>query len=189
MPIGVVSDNEFESELEYAKRSPLPDLRPAQIINTERGGRKDGDTNVPEVLRKVIGEESAINGNASARLLADMFSVSPSSVSAYATGSTSTSSYHKKNRELTEHINSAKRRVAERARGRLNQAIKNITEEKLSEASLKDLALVAKSMSGVIKDMEPSSESVTQNYNGPSIVMYNPGFRKEDSFDSIEVPE
>lgn len=190
MPIGVVSDDDFNIELDRQDKSPVPELKRAQIIDVNRGGRKEGDNNVPEVMRKVIGEESTVNGRSSALQLAKMFDVSPSSVSAYNNGANSTSSYRKKNERLTDHLNKAKLRIASKARKALNNTLDNITEDKLQNANLKDLALVAKSMSGVIKDMSPDdTKNGNVNVNGPSIIMYNPGFTKEDSFETIDLSE
>lgn len=191
MAIGVVSSEDFDSELDRAEKSPVPELKRSQIIDLPKGGRASGDNNVPQAIREIISETSVEENRASALAFAKMFDVSPSSVSAYSNGSTSTASYNKQNKQLADKLTKAKLRVANRARHRLNLAIENITEDKLSEANLKDLALVAKSMSGVIKDMEPSvtERNGDVNFNGPSIVMYNPGFAKESNFDTIDVQE
>jgi hypothetical protein len=189
MPIGVVSDDDFNIELERGDKSPTPKLRPAQIIDRGRG-RNEGDNNVPSVIQDIIIDEKVQNGRASALAFAKMFDVSDSSVSAYSNGAKSTASYNSPDKQLSSKLKEAKFRVANKARKKLNLALDNITEDKLSEANLKDLALVAKSMSGVIKDMEPpANPSGDMNFNGPSIVMYNPGFAKESAFETIEVNE
>lgn len=189
MPIGLVNDSEFEAELNRGTPAPIqPNENAAIIIDNRRPGRKDGDMNVPEVLRKVIGETGAIDGHNAARQLASMFSVSPSSVSAYTNGSHSTSSYHTQEKDLNNHLRNAKQKVANRARAKLNKAFNHITEDKMKDAKLTDLAVFAKSMSGIIKDMEPDKpDQAGINVNGPSIIMYNPGFAKEESFDVIDV--
>jgi hypothetical protein len=197
MPIGVVSDDEFELEIENGNRSPVPSNKPAQIppvsdpliIDINRGGRSPGDQNVPEVLREIIGTTAAEDGRAAALQFAKMVGVSDSSVSAYSNGATSTATYNNPNKKLSDKLKASKMRVAVKARNKLNLAIEHITEEKLENANLKDLALVAKSMSGVIKDMEPSVDNGHGglNLNGPSIVMYNPGFAKESSFETVDV--
>lgn len=189
MAIGVTSDEDFLKELDRGTKSPVPELRPAQVIDVNRGGRSEGDVNVPDAIRTIIGEESVTNGRQSALAFAKMFDVSESSVSAYSNGAHSTASYNQPQKKLSNSLKEAKLRVANRARKKLNLAIENITEDKLMEANLKDLALVAKSMSGVIKDMDPATpnDNGNMNFNGPSIVMYNPGFRKESEFDSVEV--
>ena len=190
MAIGVVSDSDFELELDKSDKSPTPELRPAQVIDSPIPGRKDGDLNVPDSLRKVIGEESHINGRASAVEFARGFGVSESSVSAYNSGKTSTSA-SKQNSELAEYLKEARLKFTKKAGRRLNKALNAITDDKLTDLKATDLAIVAKTMSGIIKDMEPSApeKSGDTNFNGPSIVLYNPGFTKEDRFESLEVNE
>lgn len=189
MAIGIVSSDDFNSELERGEKSPLPKLRPAQVLDINRGGRSEGDNNVPDSLRKVIGEEAVVNGRQSALAFAKMFGVSDSSVSAYTDGKTSTSS-PTRNQKLSEHLRTSKLNIARKASKKLNAALLNITEEKLADCKATDLALVAKSMSGIIKDMEPSEPHKNEaTFNGPSIVLYNPGFSKENRFESIETNE
>ncbi len=191
MPIGIVSDEEFNVEVERLERSPVPELKPAQVIDIPRPGRNEGDNNVPDSLRALIADDKVQNGRRSATQFAKMFDVSPSSVSAYSNGATSTASYDKANPRLASALRQSKDRITKKASKILNKTFENITEDKLMEADLKDLALVAKTMSGIIKDMEPASErkDAGVNINGPSIVMYNPGFAKESSFETVQAPE
>jgi len=195
MAIGIVSDDDFERELDHAEASPTPDLRPAQspldseVRDLLKPGRKKGDTNVPEELRKILGEESVIHGRKSALELASKLGVSNSSVSAYANGANSTTTYHKKDKELLTHLNSAKLRLANKARHKLSKTLEFMTEGKMEGAKLYELAGIARAMAGVIKDMTPTpAESNSSiNVNGPSIIMYNPGFQSEDKFDTIDM--
>jgi len=191
MPIGIVSDEEFNTEVERLERSPVPELKPAQVIDIPRPGRSEGDNNVPDSLRALIADDKVQNGRRSATQFAKMFDVSPSSVSAYSNGATSTSTYDKPNKELASALRQSKDRITKKATKILNKTFENITEDKLMDAKLTDLALVAKTMSGIIKDMEPASErkDTGVNINGPSIVMYNPGFAKESSFETVEALE
>lgn len=190
MAIGIVSDNDFLNEVDRGERSPVPELKPAQILDIPRPGRSEGDINVPDSIQKLIIDEKISNGRASALGFAKMMGVSPSSVSAYSNGATSTSTYNNPKNKLSAALKESKNRIAQRASKKLNLALAHITEDKLADAKLAELALVAKSMSGIIKDMEPSSErSGNVEFNGPSIVMYNPGFAKEDSFDTVNLEE
>lgn len=190
MSIGIVSSDEFEAELDRADRSPVPELRPAQVIDINRGGRSEGDNNVPDSLRKIIGEEAVINGRSSARAFAKGFGISDSSVSAYTDSKTSTAAVNK-NTKLVDHLNGAKLRVALKAKKKLHAALDNITDNKLEDLKAVDLAQVAKAMSGIIKDMTPEekSDSGNQTFNGPSIVLFNPGFNKESNFETVESQE
>jgi len=183
MPMGIVSDKEFESALNDATPSPSP--VPVKIIDMEKG-RGKGNVEVPPALREIIGEESAINGRASALEIANQFGVSPSSVSAYANGSTSTASYDTQPGLIK--LNDAKLRVAKKARNRLVMALNSLTQEKIDGAKAKDIAGVAKDMAVVIKSMEPEGPKNNGN-GGPTFIFYSPNIRKEEHFDVVHVKE
>ena len=135
--MGIVSDSDFNSELDKLNPTQPNGGVSAEIKKIERG-RGNGNNAVPDSLRKVIGEESAINGRASALELAKQFDISPSSVSAYDVGAKSTASYDE--RPNQSNINKARERIATRARGKLTQALVNLTKEKLVGAKARDLA-------------------------------------------------
>ncbi len=178
MPLGVLSDEQFESELNSHNKVSVT------IIEQHKGR---GNTNaVPESLRKVIAEE-ALNGTRADKL-EEIFDVSPSSISAYKQGATSTSSYNQPDKELKNHTNNIKDIITGKARSKLLKALDSITDEKLQNAPLKVLSSVAKDMSGVVKDMEPDVIESKQD-NGPSYVIYAPQFRDERSFEVIRVKE
>lgn len=178
MAMGIVDDSDFESE--------VGKLNPSALIKDLEKGRGDGNKNVPESLRKIIGEESAINGRASGLELANSFGIKPSSVSAYNQGAHSTASYE--NRPDLTHINNAKLRVAKRARIKLILALNSLTKDKIESAKAKDIAGVAKDMSAVIKNMEPETPR-SSNPNGPTFIFYSPQFRPEQVFDVVHVKE
>jgi hypothetical protein len=192
MPIGIVSDSSFEAELNKLNKDRKSDpARSGQISIIPSKGRKEGDVNVPESLRKIIGETHLTDGREEAIRLAAEFGISESSVSAYAKGATSTTSYNKPNTALLGHINKSRERAIKRASKTLNVALGSITQEKLDYADAKDLAGIAKDMSVIIKNLEPPVESNPSSVtnNGPQFVIYAPQFRKEESFDVISVNE
>ena len=184
-PMGIVSDSEFESE--YNNSGPtipiITEVVPS-IIEMEKPGRKEGDVGVPESLQKIIGETSVIDGRHAALDLAKQFDISPSSVSAYNKGATSTASYNEPKSDLKNHINQAKERISKKARIRLVRALDALTEEKINDSKAVDIASVAKSMSAVIKDMEPESTTDTI-VNRPQFIFYAPGFKSESAYDAI----
>jgi hypothetical protein len=72
----------------------------------------------------------------------------------------------------------------------MKSAMEAITDEKLTYADPKDLAGIAKDMSVIIKNLEPKETNEGNNtVNGPQFVIYAPQFKKESSFDVIEVKE
>lgn len=194
MPMGIVSDKDFDIERSKLVKD-APDTEksssntvPSGVIVDVTRGRPNGAVEVPNGLRKLIGEESAINGRASALELAQSLGISPSSVSAYTNGATSTASYDETPNRA--HINAAKQRVANRARSRLMSALRNITPEKLEAANVRDLSGVARDMSAVIKNMEPEhTQSPSGEKGGPTFIFYSPQFRKEEHYDVIKAPD
>lgn len=186
MPLGIVSDDDFKSELNNSSLTQKPPSL-ATIIDMNRG-RGEGKTEVPEALRKIIGETSAIDGRQEALALAKSFGISPSSVSAYGQGATSTSSINTPDNELKNHIGKAKERISKKARAKLFLALKHITVDKLSEAKPEVLASVARNMSAIVKDMEPDTVDGTEK-QVPQFVVFAPQFRDERTFESITVKE
>ena len=185
MSMGIVDNEDFEKELGRLSEKPIKN--PAQIIDINRG-RGNGNNEVPESLRKVIGEESIESGRASALGLARAFGISDSSVSAYSNGSTSTSSYNNPDKSLKNHVQNAKRRIARSAREKLTLALSHITTEKLVDVKARELAGIAKDMSAVVRNMEP--ETIQEGANsGPKFIIYAPQFRSESSFDVVNVIE
>jgi predicted transcriptional regulator len=183
MPMGIVSDKQFEEALKDGTPSPNPPS--VQIIDVEKG-RGKGNVEVPDGLRKIIGEESAINGRASALEIANSFGISPSSVSAYANGSNSTATYD--TQPGLNQINDAKLRVAKKARNRLVMALNSLTKEKIEGAKAKDIAGVAKDMAVVIKNMEPEGPKNNGN-SGPTFIFYSPQMRSEKVFEVVATKE
>lgn len=178
MPMGVLNDDDFENEINSFTKFN------STVIDIVKG--RNGVHEVPESLRKIIAEE-AIQGT-SAKELEQIFDVSQSSISAYKKGATSTATYNKPETELKSHTNQIKDLITGKAKSKLLSALEHITEDKLKDAPLGVLANVAKSMSGVVKDLEPEEVKEKEN-NGPSYVIYAPQFRDERSFDVIHVKE
>lgn len=192
MPIGIVSDEDFMREMSaYEKKEPVSPVVTPEIVEMERPGRSTGDVNVPDALRQIIGEEAVINGRQSALGLAGMFGISPSSVSAYAKGATSTASYDSPKPAIISHINKSRARASKKAARVLDSALGAITQEKLDYTDAKELAGIAKDMSVIIKNLEPPSDPSSDNpqSNQPQFVIFAPQFRDERSFDHITVQE
>lgn len=180
MPLGIVSDEELETELKRSEPKSKADMIPS-VIPMPTPGRNQGDNNIPDSLRKIIGETANIDGRQSALELASTFGISPSSVSAYTNGSTSTASMDK--RPNLPHINGAKEVIARQARNKLRDALKHITPEKLEGSKAVDLASVARSMSAIVKEMEPEQEE--EKKDGPAFVIYSPQFKQENHYEII----
>lgn len=150
-------------------------------INRGRGAQR---VEVPESLRALISEE-AIKGT-SPEVLSREFGVSKSSISAYKNDATSTASYNSPDKNLKDANELVREDVTSQARTKLLLALKHVTEEKMQDAKLTEIASVANSMSGIIKNMEPQG-ATTQN--NTQIIVYKPRQREEDEFEIITVNE
>lgn len=211
MGLGVVSDLDFASELanvrkvdgscasadapslEGVSEEPLvpeivrDDIRVVER-STERKGRKAGDVNVPESLRKLIASEHIEQGREAAVELAKSFGVSSSSVSAYAKGATSTASYKSPSLDLQKFIASRKAKLTKKALRVLQNSLDEITPDKLSGLKARELASVAKDMSAITKNMEPENSAENAS-SKPQFVVYAPQIRDERSYDTIVVSD
>ncbi len=224
MPLGIISESEFESELRNSnanitipiindssninfiptndssnpRASKIQEINPSDIIQqspkpevisgSEARGRGTSNTQVPHALRKVIGETSVINGRRDALELAELFDVSPSSVSAYNKGAHSTSTINEPNADTLSHLNNAKMKVSIRARKKLNLALTHITGDKLEEAKVGEIASVARAMAGIIKDMEPDNNNEKNKSNIPFVV-FAPVIVNEASYEVVHAKD
>lgn len=184
MSMGIVNDEDFDCEI-----NKLSKQQSAEIISMPEKGRGDGNKAVPESLKKIIGETNELDGRQEALSIARMFDISDSSVSAYANGATSTTTYNEPNTDLKNHIDTTKERIKSKARSRLFNALKHITEDKLKDAKVRDVSGVARDMAAIIRDMEPEKGSNDNGRQAPQFVFYAPQFRDERSFDVIHVKE
>ena len=196
MGMGIVSEKDFTKE--FLPDIPLTPIKKESefsepvskpegiIVDVNPRGRGENSTEVPNSLRNLIGDESQTNGRQSAIELAQSFGISASSVSAYNAGATSTSTYN--DRPNIGAIRKARERIAKRARGKLFLALSKITEDKLDEANVKDLSMIAKDMSTIIRNVEPVETESNKDKNvnnGPTFVFYAPQIRKENTFEEV----
>jgi len=189
MAMGIVSEEDFLKEIDSLSPKRKDEKESSRRIPIPEHGRSDGDVNVPESLRKIIGEESVINGRQAGLDLASEFGISPSSVSAYARGASSTTSYNSPSLDRVRHLNKSRARAVNRATRTLNSALGSITSEKLDYADAKDLAGIAKDMSVIIKNLEPQAEPTNQSIEQKQFVIFAPQIRSEKEFDVIDVQE
>lgn len=190
MPMGIVSDAEFDIERNnVASRKREESNSPsATIKDMPTPGRNQGDINVPDSLRKVIGETAISDGPASARALAQAMGISPSSASAYGVGATSTASYA--DRPNLPHLNKVRLRIQSKASRKLREALDELSPDKLREAKAGEIASVARAMAAIVKDMEPETpQSDSTKQGGPTFVFMAPPIVKEEVFDVKYVRE
>lgn len=185
MGLGIVSDEEFESSLQDIKK---PTSIPV-IIEMDNKGRKDGDVNVPNSIRAIIGDTANIDGRKEALALASSLGISDSSVSAYTNGVNSTKEYNgAKNPAIVELLTKSKNKIARKASKVAKAAIEKIDDDSLGECSAVELAQVAKHMASIIPMMEPPPEQSKDNR--PQIIQFfAPAMRDESKFETIIVKD
>jgi hypothetical protein len=190
MAMSVVAQFEFEQELlKLGLSNPSKESHPqieevkgvppnkedlAKVELIERG-RPLGKTEVPQSVREFIATES----------LSD---ISPSSISAYKVGATSTSSYHKPDPPLDNHVKKLKIAIATKARGKLLEAIDSLTSDKISNAKAKDISSIAKDMAAVVRHLD-DKEGDESNKPQVQFVFFAPKVKDESSFPIIEVAD
>lgn len=187
--LGIVAEDQFERELKDCNTSQsktAPFVHPqVEIIQQDRGRGKN-NVEVPDNLRKLIADDHLTNGRQSAIELASDFGISPSSVSAYANGATSTATYNKPDKTLINYLNARKSRLSNRALSKLNLALAGLTQDKLKDVKARDLAGIAKDMSVIAKNMEPENAK-NGGANAPQFVVYAPTIRDERSYETVIV--
>ena len=189
MPLGTLKNDEFFAELERLNNTKSDDLQnKSKVIDMSQKGRKSGDNNVPEILRKVIAETAIEEGNKNTKVLTRAFGISDSSLSAYKNGATSTTSYHQPNQELNKTVTDTKTRIASKAKNRILKAIDSITQDKLEGSKAVDLSTIARNLSAVVKNIEPETP-ISQSGAGPTFIVYNPPQKREESFETIILKE
>jgi hypothetical protein len=185
MALGIVSDEEFLKELENSKKSSDKEVI-ARIVNKQPLGRPEGAKEVPTEIRKLIAEEALLG--ADSKELAQLFKVGEQMPSAYKHGATSQSSYNKPNKDLTDFLNLTKQRITKKASNRLLRALDGITTDKLNDLGARDLSGVAKDMSAIVKNMEPSAgHGNVDNSVRAQIVFHAPQVKDITTFDVLPV--
>ena len=178
MALGIVSDDIFKQELEKF----LPTAIVVQPKKDMRG-HYAGQENVPDSIRKVIGDTHLESGFTAGKEMAAMFGLTQEAAQAYKDGKLSRTGNPAE--VLSNHINKTKERIARKA-GRLTlSAINAITDEKLAEAKAGELANVARAASSIVKDMTPETESRPAQLT--QIVLHAPKMASEDKYQVIDV--
>lgn len=184
------SESDIESESEVRMPNSDIDSGPisAFIKQLPKLGRQEGSTQVPDSLRKIIGESVIEEGRSAGTAIADFLGISQSSVSAYSKGATSTTTYNEPKKELKDHLQNTRKKISKRASGKLLKALDTIDDDKLEALDALDASTVAKNMAAIIKQMEPETNK-SSVVNAPQITFFIPQISREEKFDVITVNE
>lgn len=181
MALGIVSDDVFEAEVNKVK------VPVGEIKQPPNKGRGTDNPNTPDSIRKLIGDNALTDGRQDSIALAEALGISSHSVEAYSAGATSLATYNKKD-PLKDFLLSRRQKIARRASSAVLRAIEEISDEKLGEAKAVELASIAKSLSGVVKDMLPEDKNNTVNNNtAVKLVVHVPQQTKESTFETIAI--
>ena len=207
MPMGIVDDSAFESEIKSLIDTPIhkPTIPPSYDIlpssppsdpntsntrDSNTRGRKEGDVNVPHGLRSLIAVTAVNEGREAALQLGREFGISPSSVSAYSNGVNSTKDYNNPNGPIKNVVDKAKRKISIKARKKLHLALEQLTENKLMASNAKEVAGVAKDMAVIMKAMDPPEDSSVKTINNsPTFMIYAPQMKAESEYPVIHSRE
>lgn len=173
MPMMVVGESDFELEVSRLNVD----------YKTIEAGRGNGKVAVSGEVRKLIASEAL--AGCSVEDIRKRYDISASSISAYKVGATSTSSYHKPDKELADNNKVIKATISERAEGVILESIGLLTVERLAAAKARDIAGIAKDMSAVISNMK---EGGNVN-NGVNITIMVPPVKSEEDFKVIDIGE
>jgi hypothetical protein len=181
MPIGIVNKNDYEQEVNN-KNKPIPAR--SVIIDSVPKGRGD-KPETPEEIRNVIAQEALLG--ASPKELSREFNISPSSISAYKNGATSTTTYNEGDKKLKNKNQIFRDRIVRKA-GRLSlTALDSIAPEDFADATLSEKVNAAKQMSSIVKDMLPEKDN--SRGNNAQFIFFAPAQKQEDYYDVITVNE
>ncbi len=188
MPLGIVSDKDFDIERNNSdvlindrnaeKDSPIVT---SDVLIMPNVGRDKDVPNVPQSLRKVIGETAATEGLKSAMHLASSMGISQPTTSTYARGEISPGNT---NEDLLSHINNRKTKISKKALNKLNLALNNLDETKLLGCDAKELSSVAKDMASVVNAMEPK-QSEDKAKEPVQFHFYAPQVRNENHYETV----
>lgn len=210
MPLGIVSSEDYEKDLgnvssnqkDIPKQEDLSKdsdegINPeSNSIESSRPnievlpaiGRGKGNTEVPQAIRKIIGESAIEEGSSAASAIGKFLGISSSSISAYSNGATSTSSYKEGNKDLQSFLTKSRNKIIKRAQGKLYKSLEVIDDEKLDKLTALEASTVARNMSAIVKNLEPDDKR-SNTFNGPVITFYAPSIVTEDRFESININE
>jgi predicted transcriptional regulator len=184
MALGILSSESFNRELarfNIAVSAEQDKESATQIQEKELIKGRNNKSEVPSEIRKLAARESI--AGASAKSISDLLGVSPSSISAYKNGATSTSTYDKPDRELQEANNQFRDKIKNLASTRLIEAIESISADKLAESKPQVASAVARDMSSVIKNISPD----LQDQVNQQVIIYKPRMKDVEEYEVIDI--
>jgi hypothetical protein len=145
------------------------------------GGRSDGQNNLTESQRILIGKTAQLD---SPRNVAEAFHISESHVYNLRKGQTDRDHLQRKTHpELKSAIVEKREEIKDRALDKLLSTLNIISEDKLSILNAKDASKVAVNLSRVHGNMTPQES----NNGKVNITIYTPQMRSVKEYDVVEI--
>jgi len=173
MGLGLLTDEEFEVEIGKINN---------QIKHVDSILGRNGKKAVPAIIRESAAAD--LIAGATSKEVQEAYGISASSAEAYKNGAHSTTTYHEPNESLQRANDAVRNQIIGGARAKLLQALEGITPDKLAGSKAKDLASIAKDMSSVINQTEPTQSNPTGNVQ---FIFHVPPIKEEKDFGVIDV--
>jgi len=187
-PDNLANKHGFRIQDEYNKRRENgpnnDDDQPVSIRPIDNGGRRSGDTNVPEVIRATAG--LLAQSGESTREIAQALGLSKSSVDQYKEGNTS---FGRPNSGLRAVLRQNMEQVNEKAISRLLKGLDFMDfdkKEKMDKVSYRDMSAILLNL-GKLVDSKLSADEGDREMT--KLIVYAPTIRTEQHFEMIEVRE
>lgn len=198
IPTNGLTDNNLPSKESEPRASQstsdsviIPEIVTSDMIPGKRAGRPKDIGNVPQSLRKIIAEESVVNGNKSAKSLVSALggSLSDTTISTYKGGNVSPSNgVSAKDNDLLEYINQRKVNLGKKALNKMSLALNGLTADKMEPLEPKELASIAKDMSIIVDKMQPTKRD-EEKFQPVQFIMMAPQINNENHYEVVKAKD
>lgn len=147
-------------------------INSGETRNIGNGGKVDGDVNVPQVLRNVIGIQANFD---KPKNVAKTWGISTVQASKFANGRVNSSGYGNTEADMatSKAVNGALDKVRDVATERILKAIECITDDKLENRKAKELSTIASNLSRVLNVVMPKDKD-KENPNPVQVIFMTP---------------
>lgn len=168
------------------KREEGPNEDADQMVSirpVHNGGRREGDSNVPEVLRNVAA--ILTNSGETSKSVAQALGVSKSSVDQYKEGNTS---FGRPSKEIKSVLKAQLEIIQDKAIEKMLSGINHIDfddEEKMKKTTMRDVSAILVNLQKLVdpRANEPEKQDSTR------LIVYAPTVRNEQHFEVVETRE
>lgn len=151
---------------------------------TNKNGREFGASEVPNILKPVIGAVAL--ADKSCRDTAEAFDISKTSANEYSQGNYGTKISEVLKKQVVDTIDAELSPIRKLAMNRITKTMENISDGKLEDNSAKTLSEIARNLSSVIKNSTPQKQDkddgAKYNFN-----IFAPRVRDMAMYDALEL--